>query len=244
MFYIYHKVDTYRGEMIKNTQNIFLKKRQGIALFFTLMAIIAITAIVGLTFSYLERTKEKASRSHEMVQLDLYLKEISNVFKTYAKGNQTLKNNFLSSVYTNFSYKDAVKKDVTVNLQCTPLNSRVNINWFTSNDPIKREVAERVFDFMTTQEDIDDAYLLKEKLLAYIGDEFTEKKEKHFIISYSELDDIYTDFMIAASEDKTHINWQDYFSVEINNQDIEKRYLSAKIIAAISTLSLKVIQNE
>jgi hypothetical protein len=237
--------------MLKKKLNIvfmskpyFIQKRKAIALFFTLMAIIAITAIVGLTFSYMEKAKDKASRSRDIVQLDVYLKEISDIFKTYAKSDRIMKDNFLSSIYTNFSYRDAHHKDVTMNLKCTPLKSRVNISWLASNDPVKREVANKVFDFMMTQNDINNAYLLKEKLLSYIGDEYTEQKKRHFIVDYKELDDLYTDFAIAISEDKIHINWKDYFSAGINNQTLEKKYLSPEIIASLSNLSLDVIKNE
>ncbi|MEJ2437200.1 MAG: hypothetical protein P8Y35_04210 [Sulfurovaceae bacterium] len=193
----------------------FTQKRKAIALFFTLMAIIAITAIVGLTFSYMEKAKDKASRSHDIVQLDVYLKEISDVFKIYTKADRIMKDNFLNSIYTDFSYRDTRHKDVVINLKCIPLKSRVNISWLMSNNPIKREVANKVFDFMMTQNDINDTYLLKERLLSYMGDEYTERKKKHFVVDYKELDDLYTDFAIAISEDKMHINWKDYFSVGI-----------------------------
>lgn len=231
--------------MIKNTQNIFFKqRRQAIALFFTLMAIIAITAIVGLTFSYMEKVKDKASRSRDIVQLDIYLKEISDIFKTYTKADRIMKDNFLNSVYTNFSYRDAHHKDVAMSLKCTPLQSRVNISWLVSNDPIKREVANKVFDFMMIQNDINDAYLFKENLLSYIGDKYSEQKKKHIVVDYKELDNLYTNFAITISEDKMHINWKDYFSVDINNQTLEKKYLSPEIIASLSNLSLDVINNE
>ena len=59
--------------------------RSGIVLFITLSVIVAMLALVGVIFSYLDKVKQNASNSAAIIQANLFFADTNNAVNTILK---------------------------------------------------------------------------------------------------------------------------------------------------------------
>ena len=230
--------------------------RKGFALILTLSVLAVISALSAVLVSYLDVARKESGFSKAMIQGDLYYADIKKVFKGFKD-----KKSLYSMLY--LSPFPIVSPDgrFSVIVACKPLANAVNINWlgFASENNATQyyDVAQKVFDTVVQNYDLEDPSKLEEMLMEEIG---IEKKivlkeqsrlgQKNGIISVKQFSNILDRYQRTSDDSKVgQIPWDKFFtftpvSKDLSENLIDGDYLSAELIAILFDIDFASVEEE
>jgi len=230
--------------------------KKGFALILTLSVLAVISALSAVLVSYLDTARKESGYSKAMIQGDLYYSDIKKVFKGF-KDKKALYTMLYLSPFPLVSPDGRF----SVIVGCKPLANGVNINWlgFASENNATRyyDTAQKVFDTVVQNYDLEDPSRLEEMIIEEIG---TEKKivlneqsrlgQKNGIISFKQFSDILDRYQRASDDSKVgQIPWDKFFTFtpvakDLSENLIDGNYLSAELIATLFDIDFASVKEE
>ena len=240
----------------KQTFHHSVSHKKGFALILTLSALTAIIALTAVLITYVDEARKDSSSSKAMIQGDLYYADIKKIFKGF-KEKKTLYNTlYLSPV-------PFVSPDgrFSVIVACKPLASGVNINWLSlgneANMSVQYDAAQKVFESIVQNYDIEDASRLEELFLEEIGrkrkyvqKEQSRLRQKNGIISVQQFTDILDRYQREADDTKVgKIPWGKYFVFNEISKDpqenlIDGDHISPELLAVLFDIDFASVKEE
>jgi len=233
--------------------------RKGIVLFITLSVIVAMLALVGVIFSYLDKSKKNASETAALIQANLFYHDSNQAVKGLlqkASKDKEMKDTVLSTLYLAPITIQPEEGDIFVTIECSPLNKAVNINWLGYEDNASMQLhfvtVHRVFSRLVEEYDISNATLLLEKITeaikaegSVVSENPTRLMQKKGIISLQQLQKIVRDYQFETDDPKIDaIAWEKFFSFDKESTLMDANYLSAELIAILFDLELESVTEE
>ncbi|MEA3490663.1 MAG: hypothetical protein U9R27_02040 [Campylobacterota bacterium] len=235
------------------------KMRQGVVLFITLSVIVAMMALVGVIFAYLEKSKDDASYTSSLIQADLLFRDtkdaISALLKKSGEDKET-RRAVLDMLYLAPVTIQAEESDAYATIFCQPLDNGVNINWLglenNSSTYGLYDTAQTIFDQLVDQYDIQNGSLLLSKILYAIdpenlppSDHQSRLEQKKGIISLSQMHGIVREYRFEADDAAVEsIPWESYFTFGMESDIIDGNYISAKLISLLFEMELPTVEEE
>ncbi|SHO81620.1 hypothetical protein MNB_SV-15-167 [hydrothermal vent metagenome] len=223
--------------------------RKGVALLITITVIATLLALIGVSFSYLERAKKDSSNTASIIQANIFYKDISKTLITLLKGKNS--QDVISTLYLAPQTIAEQDGDFFLTIGCEPLSNGVNINWLgLGNDKKnlkKYELATTLFDEVVSKYDVEDSQTLLQFIIEDIEgkSKYRRLKQKSGIVSKSQFDMILKRYFAESSDMKVFsIPWRNYFSFLPKDSLIDSNYLSAEFISLIFNLDLISVQEE
>ena len=231
-------------------------QKKGFALILTLSALAAIIALSGVLVSYLDVARKEAAVSKALIQANLYYADINTVFKGF-KDRKTL----YSVLY--LSPVPLLSEDgrFSVMIACKPLANAVNINWLAyandQNMSLQYTAAEKVFDVIAQEYDLEDAVKLHEMLLeemqgkkGLVFKEQSRLRQKNGIISFKQFAAILDRYQLEADDGKIGlIPWKHFFVFHTASNDpeenlIDGNYMPAELLAVLLEVDIASVKEE
>jgi len=227
------------------------KEKKGFALLITLSVLAVLIALTGVLLSYFDTVRKDAAETKAVIQGDLYYTDIKNIINSF-KEKKTL----FSTLY--MMPVPLVSSDARFNvmLQCRPRANGVNINWLSKEDDPKMEeqykMAQRLFESIVQNYDLEDASRLEELILKEIQDKspFIQKSDnrlfqKNGIISFKQFKRILQQYQFETNDEKiSRIPWNKYFIFSEKSGPIDGNYLSAELIAVLFDIDIESVREE
>ncbi len=232
--------------------------RNGVVLLLTLSVIVAMLATIGVLFAYLEKSKNEAYSVAAFVQANLLFRDgqqsIAQLLKNSAQDKE-LKNEMLETLYfAPITMQDEENKERFISIDCTALNSGVNINWLEYENNSSEEaqslyrLARTLFDRLAEEHNIKNSAALLSKIKSDI---FAQEETQAFleqtkgIISLSQLQKIARDYRFEEDDAGIEeIAWEKYFSFDQKSLSIDAGFLSPELISLLFEIELDVVQND
>jgi len=230
--------------------------RKGFALILTLSALTVIIALTAVLISYLDVARKDAGMAKALVQANLYYTDINKIFKGFKERKVLYKLLYVSSV-------PLLSKDgrFSVVITCKPKANGVNINWLAYGDDANMSAqygaAQKVFDEIAQQYELEDASRLEEMLLEEIGGskpvvlrEQSRLVQKNGIISTKQFEDILDRYQREADDRKiADVPWYKFYVFNNTSKDPEENlidgdYISAELLAILLEIDLASVQEE
>ncbi len=241
------------------TENI-VRMRQGVVLFITLSVIVAMLVLVGAVFSYLDKSREDASRTAALIQADLIFRDskvaIDALLKKGSK-NKDMKKEILDTLYlASITIQAEENEEIFTTLGCQPLDNSVDINWLGLENNNSAQglytSAQITFDLLVEKYNIQDASRLLSLIRSAIDDQEELEvqnegrlRQKQGIISLSQFQTIVRDYLFETDDSKIEkIDWEEYFSFDVKSSLVDGNYLSAEFIALFFEMELDVVREE
>ncbi len=241
------------------TENI-VRMRQGVVLFITLSVIVAMMALVGAVFAYLEKSRENASHTAALIQGDLIFRDskvaIDMLLKKGSR-DKKVKKEILDTLYlASITIQAEDNEEIFTTLVCQPLDNGMNINWLglehNSSAQVLYTSAQTTFDLLAEKYNIQDASQLLSQIKSAVGEEEESDREnqgrleqKKGIISLSQFQAIVRDYRFATDDSEIEkIAWEDYFSFDLQSSVIDGNYMSAELIALFFEMELDIVKEE
>jgi len=231
--------------------------RKGIVLFITLSIIIAMLGLVGVIFTYLDKSKKNASYTSAMIQANLFFGDSSRAIKVILKRvgkNKDKKKMIADTIYLAPMALQPEDSDAFVNIECRPLDAGVNINWLgyenNSSMQLQYEMAQTLFDKLVDEYSIEDATLLLDKIVEAIKqDSEMESKSRirdsRGIKSLEKLQEIVRDYQFEADDrDIDKIRWESFFAFDYDASIIDGDYISAELVAMLFDMDYEIIKDD
>ncbi len=241
------------------TKNI-VRMRQGVVLFITLSVIVAMMALVGVIFSYLDKSRENASHTAALIQADLIFRDSKVAIDTLLKKgskDKKVKREILDILYlASVTIQAEENEAMFTTLDCQALDNGVDINWLGLEDNSSAQAlyasAQITFDLLVDKYNIRDASRLLSLIKSAIGDaEESEEQNKgrlgqrKGIMSLSQFNIIARDYRFEVDDSKIEkILWEEYFSFDVQSSMIDGNYLSAEFIALFFEMELDIVREE
>ncbi len=232
------------------------KKKEGIALFITLMVIASIMSIIAVSFSYLEKVQKDAGTTSAIIQGDLLYNNTIEVLKRFfpAKSDNSDK---LEIIYTMPLSLSEPKSGFNINLSCEPLMVGAPISWLdrqqTKLVPEKTSLAKDILEHIMEIYDIENPNRLEEMILQSITGRTLENIEyeprlqpKKGTISKKQFKNIIIDYFLLYDDPKVlTVPWEKYFSfVKIDKTTkIDGTYISPEFISVAFDIPIEIIQD-
>ena len=233
------------------------KKKQGIALFITLMVIASIMSIIAVSFSYLEKAQKDADKTSAIIQGDLLYNNTVEILKRFfpAKSNNSDK---LEILYSTPLPLNEPKSGFSLTISCQPLMRGVPISWlddsFTKKVPQKTDLAKKILQNIMEQYEIEDPNQLEELIFKAISAKPLDNEEyrprvraKKGIISKEQFNRILVDYMFKTDDKKAlTIPWDKYFTFTTvdNKTKIDGVYLSTEFISVAFDIPIEIVQSD
>ena len=241
------------------TKNI-VRMRQGVVLFITLSVIVAMMALVGVIFSYLDKSRENASHTAALIQADLIFRDSKVAIDTLLKKgskDKKVKREILDILYlASVTIQAEENEAMFTTLDCQPLDNGVDINWLGLEDNSSAQAlytsAQITFDLLVDKYNIRDASRLLSLIKSAIGDaEESEEQnqgrlgQRKGIMNLSQFNIIVRDYRFEVDDSKIEeILWEEYFSFGVQSSMIDGNYLSAEFIALFFEMELDTVREE
>jgi hypothetical protein len=227
------------------------KMRQGVILLITLSVIVAMLALVGVIFSYLQKSKDSASYTTALIQADILFRDSKDAIEQLLKKSEKdkeIRKTIFDTLYTAPMTLQMDDNETFVSLSCRPLDSGVNINWLKAEGNATVEqlkaMAETTLDYVIEQYDISDGTLLLSKISDAIASQSDLEKKKG-IISLSQLEDIVRDYRFESDDiTKSIIPWDRYFSFSLDSVTIDANYISSELLSQLFGIDLAIVEEE
>ncbi|MEA3417778.1 MAG: hypothetical protein U9Q90_00085 [Campylobacterota bacterium] len=235
------------------------KMRKGVVLFITLSVIAAMLALVGVIFSYLEKSKGDASYTAALIQADLLFRDTNDAIKVLlgkAGKDEEMRKTVLSTLYLAPMTLQPKEGDMFTTIDCQPLDNGVNINWlgYENNDSaqVRFSTVQSIFDDLVEQYALQDAALLLGMIQAEIDTEKSVAAEnqsrleqKKGMITRSLFRKIVRDYQFRADDPAVEqIAWEKFFSFDRKEIPMDGNYLSAELIAILFGMELATVKEE
>ena len=232
------------------------KRKEGIALFITLMVIASIMSIIAVSFTYLEKIQKDAGTVSAMIQGDLLYDNTIDVLKRFfpAKSDNSDK---LEIIYTMPLSLSEPKSGFNLNLSCKPLMIGVPISWLDKQQtklvPEKTSLAKDVLARIIEIYDIEEPNRLEDMILQYVTGRRLNNieyklrlKPKKGIVSKRQFKKIIIDYFLLYDDPKVlTVPWEKYFSfVKIDKTTkIDGAYLSPEFISVAFDIPIEIVQD-
>ena len=223
--------------------------RKGVALLITITVISTLLALIGISFSYLERAKQDSSNTASIIQANIFYKDIAKTLTTLLNGKNS--QDVISTLYLAPQVIAEQDGDFFLSISCEPLSNGADINWLglgsDKKNTTKYDIATNLFDEIVNKYDIEDS----QTLLEFIIEDIDAKKknirlkQKKGIISKSQFDIILTRYFAQSSDMKVFsIPWRKYFSFLSKDSIIDSQYVSPQFISLLFDIDLITVQDE
>ena len=227
------------------------KMRRGVILLITLSVIVAMLALVGVIFSYLQKSRDSASYTTALIQADILFRDSKDVIKQLLKKSEKdkeIRKTIFDTLYTAPMTLQMDDNESYVTLTCRPLDSGVNINWLKAEGNATAEqlkaMTESTIDYIVERYDISDGTLL----LTKISDTMSSKSDlekKQGIITLSQLEDIVREYRFESDDiAKSAIPWDRYFSFGTDSSTIDANYISAELLSQLFDMDSAIVEEE
>ncbi len=232
--------------------------RRGVVLFITLAVIASMLALVGVIFSYLDKSRDNASYTAALIQADLIFRDSKETIETLLKQgskDKEMKKTILDTLYlAPVTIETEGNEEIFITLDCQPLNNGININWLGLENNASAQhfyaAAQGLFDRLVERYNIQDASLLLIQLRSAVdGSERLESQgrleQKKGIIDLSQMQAIVRDYRFEADDDEVEkIIWENYFSFDQPDSLVDGNYLTAELIAVFFEMELETVKEE
>ena len=232
------------------------KRKQGIALFITLMVIASIMSIIAVSFTYLEKVQKDAGATSSIIQGDLLYNNTITKLKQFFPANSD-NSDKLEHLYGSPLPLNESKSGFSLTISCQPLMVGVPISWLdedlTKNVPEKTRLTKDVLQNIMEQYDIEEPNRLEELLLQAVTGRYSQNEEyiprvksQKGIVSKKQFEKIIVNYALLYDDPKAlTIPWEKYFSfTKVNsNTKIDGVYLSAEFISAAFDIPIEIVQD-
>ena len=228
--------------------------RPAITLFITLAVIVAMLALVGITFSYLSDARAKAQDKAALIEANLIYADVSNAVNRFvgkSPSTGTLKN-----IYTiPITIKES-KGPFSLLAACTPARAAVPITWFTTKGGSKNEsrnaIANQVLDDIGLKYHFKDTERLKSLIADAVdskysfnfGKESRLKRASNYF-GWIEFKKIIDDYYLKEDDKNVFkVNWKQFFSFGEGYKELDGNFLSSKLISIIFGIDEQIVQED
>jgi len=232
------------------------KRKQGIALFITLMVIASIMSIIAVSFTYLEKVQKDAGTTSATIQGNLLYSNTIDVLKRFFPAGSD-NSDKLELIYTMPLILSEGKSGFSLNVSCKPLMVGTPISWLdqelTKKVPEKTTLTKEVLETLMEQYEIEDPNGLEEILLEAItgkhfrnGDYESRIKSKKGIVSKKQFETLITNYFLIYDDPKVlTVPWDKYFSfTKVDTKTkIDGTYLSAEFISVAFDIPIEIVQD-
>jgi len=231
-----------------------VKKRPAITLFITLAVIVALLALVGITFGYLSEARAKAQDKSALIEANLIYADVSNAVSRYVGKNPTI--GTLKNIYSIPITIKERKGPFNLLAACTAARAAVPITWLKSNGGSKMQsrynIASAIIEDIGVQSRLKDAERLKNmisdaldsKYVYNFGKESRLKRRKNYF-AWVEFKKILDDYYLKEGDANVYkVPWKSYFSCGEGYQSIDGNFLSAKLISIIFGIDEKIVEED
>ena len=232
------------------------KRKQGIALFITLMVIASIMSILAVSFTYLDKAKKDAGITSALIQGNLLYKNTSMVLKRFFPegANNTEK---LKLIYTLPLMLTEPKSGFTISISCKPLMVAVPINWlnegFTKKIPERNSLAEDTLMSVMDLYDIREPNELKNMIVKSIINRDEENsdyrprvKKRRGVFSYKQFERLIMNYRLTFDDPNVlKVPWEKYFSYTTVNEDtkIDGVFLTPEFISIAFDIPIEIVKD-
>lgn len=230
------------------------KRKQGIALFITLMVIASIMSIIAVSFSYLEKTQKDAGRVSAMVQGNLFYKNTIEVLKRFfpKKIDNSEKLKLIYKLPLMLNESDS---GFNITLICTPLVTGVPINWLDKDYSWKKiektDLAKDVLSMVMEKYSIKEPDELERLIMEVISKKRDNNEnykprieERVGVVSKEQFNRIITNYLLLYDDTEVlKVPWDRYFSfIEVSSETkIDGVYLTPEFISLVFDIPLDII---
>ena len=230
------------------------KMRPAITLFITLAVIVALLALVGITFGYLSEARAKAQDKSALIEANLIYADVSSAVSRYVGKKPTI--GTLKNIYNiPISIRES-KGPFSLLAACTAARAAVPISWLRTNGGSKMQsrynIASSIIEDTGVQNRLKDTEKLKDmisdvlnsKNVYNFGKEARLKRRKNYL-SWVEFKKILDDYYLKESDANVYkVNWKSYFSFGEGYREIDGSFLSAKLISIIFSIDEKIVEED
>ena len=231
------------------------KRKQGIALFITLMVIASIMSIIAVSFTYLEKVQKDAGTTSATIQGNLlYSNTVEKLKQFFPSGSNN--SDKLKLIYGTPLPLSEEKSGFSLTIMCKALMIGSPISWLdedlTKLVPEKRILTQEVLRTVMEQYEIQEPNALEEMITQAVSgkvlnheDYIPRIKSQKGIVSKEQFNRIVTDYFLTYDDPKVLvIPWDKYFSfTKVNNKTkIDGMYLSPEFISAAFDIPIEIVQ--
>ena len=231
-----------------------VKMRPAITLFITLAVIVAMLALVGITFNYLSEARSKAQDKSALIEANLIYADVSSAVNRFVgkkPSTGTLKNIYNIPITIQES-----KGPFSLLAACTPARAAVPITWFKTTGGAKMQsrlsLAEQVLDEIGLKYRFKDTEKLKTMLSNTLesrysvnfGKEARLKRNPNYF-GYVEFKKVLTSYFLSENDSNVFkVNWKNYFAFGEDFKAIDGNFLSSKLVAVIFGIDEKIVEED
>ena len=231
-----------------------VKMRPAITLFITLAIIVAMLALVGITFGYLSEARAKAEDKAALIEANLIYADASNAVAKFVGKKPSLGR--LKNIYDIPLTVSEIKGPFRLLVACSPARAAVPISWLSLKGGAKREpklnLATQVLDEISLKNRFKDEGRFKDILIKAIDSKyvtnFTEegrlKKAKNYFSmkDFKKVLDSY--YLLERDANIYKPNWSSYFSFGREYNEIDGNFLSSKLISIIFGIDEQIVEED
>ena len=232
------------------------KRKQGIALFITLMVIASIMSIIAVSFTYLEKVQKDAGTTSSIIQGDLLYNNTLVKLKQFfpPKSDNSDK---LDLLYSTPLPLNEPKSGFSLTINCQPLMTGVPISWLdedlTKGVPEKSRLAREMLQKIIMKYEVEEPAQLDELISQAVSgkhsynNDFTPRVESQKgIVSKRAFENIIIDYALRYDDIKVlNIPWERYFSfTKVDSKTkIDGAYLTTEFISVAFDIPLEIVQD-
>jgi len=231
-----------------------VKMRPAITLFITLAVIVAMLALVGITFGYLSEARAKAEDKAALIEANLIYADASNAVSKFVGKKPSV--GTLKNIYDIPLTVSETKGPFRLLVACSPARAAVPINWFSQKGGAKREaklnLASLVLDEVALKNRLRDGARFKDMLSKAIDSKYVTnfeqegrlKKAKNYfsLRDFKKVLDSY--YLLERDANIYKPNWSYYFSFGKEYEQIDGNFLSSKLISIIFTIDEQIVEED
>jgi len=231
-----------------------VKMRPAITLFITLAVIVAMLALVGITFGYLSKAREKAEDKAALIESNLIYADAANAVSKFVGKKPSI--GTLKNIYKIPLAVNEKKGPFRLLVACSPARAAIPITWLREDGGAKREqmfsLASAIFEDIALRNRFKDPNLLKNMLAEAIanknsvnfGESARLKKAKEYF-GWVDFLKVLDNYYIKEGDGNIYKpNWRNYFSFGKEYKAIDGNFLSAKLIAIIFNIDEQIVKED
>jgi len=232
------------------------KRKDGIALFITLMVIASIMSIIAVSFSYLEKVQKDAGATSAIIQGDLLYKNTTTVLKRFFPAGKD-NSEKLKLIYTMPLMLSEPTSGFSLNLSCKPLITGVPISWLEKkpawNQIEKTNLAKDVLAKVMELYEIEEANSLEELIMKEFSNQSNQNNDyqprvltQKGINSRHQFDRIIMNYRLLYDDPKVLlVPWERYFAfVQVDKgTNIDGVYLTPEFISVAFDTPVEIVQD-
>ncbi len=229
-----------------------VKKRPAITLFITLAVIVALIALIGIVFGYLNEARAKAQDKSALIEANLIYADVSNAVSRYVGKSPSI--GTLKNIYNiPITIKES-KGPFSLLAACTASRAAVPITWLKSNGGASMQsrynIASAIIEDIGVQSRLKDTERLKSMISEALdskysynfGKEARLKRRKDYL-SWVEFKKILDDYYLKEGDENVYkVPWKSYYSFGEGYKEIDGNFLSAKLVSIIFGIDEQIVE--